>query len=137
MRIIYRHMNSFPDRKYESPRMTGTVALKVPTYLKTMLTSQFRTGKLEPIVIPFGISLCHKHDQFNKKVGRELAESRIKDVAFQLNTIDLSNSEFIEYNLTTTIGDAKISLRFKEYRDSLNIRLVEADSFSQSLWDSY
>lgn len=137
MRVIYRHMGNIGDRRHETARQTGTIALKVPTYLKTMLTAQFRSGQVEPITINLGLSLCHKDDMFNKRVGRELAESRMSDVNFRLVSVDTSEPDHINYFLTTTIGDAKLDLTFREYRDSMNIRLVDASTFSQRLWDSW
>lgn len=63
----------------------------------------------------FGVSICSKHDQFNKKIGRELAIKRMNNILFH-TPIPNSNRKIIN------IYGAQVDL-FDEIFDELELQI--------------
>jgi hypothetical protein len=76
------------------------------------------------IDIPFGMSICSEKDCFNKKVGRDLAVSRLKKISFKVAQTIKSRLE--NENLTSVISlkHDDFYLRFNQSSESSKFHLI-------------
>jgi len=65
----------------------------------------------ETIVLNFGTAKCNKEDTYNKKLGRELAVSRMKLVEFKVNRIVYTKGRV---DLTLENDEFEVDLSFIE-----------------------
>lgn len=62
-----------------NPKGGRTIAVEVPTIEEFAVLSP---SLKNPVPVKIGIAVCSKKDLYNKKVGRELSVSRMKEVNF-------------------------------------------------------
>lgn len=77
---------------------SGTIALEIPTKETLMKILTFNGIDLE---LNFGISKLHPNDQYCKKVGREVASSKMKPTLFYLKYIDIKDPESYSFAFST------------------------------------
>jgi hypothetical protein len=65
------------------PKGGRTIAVEVPTVEEFFALNP---SLKMPVPVKIGIAVCSKKDLYNKKIGRELAVSRMKDVNFYVTT---------------------------------------------------
>lgn len=73
--------------------------------------------------INIGVSICSNLDQFNKKTGRELSESRLKEEEITLQSV------FLQQNLifVSVITETGINLQFRLHKNSPHVFLIYAE----------
>jgi len=83
--------------------------------------------KIPTIMVNIGSAFCHRKDTFNKKLGRKLAEPRMKPVLMKIATGSYENMDEAVYLVLTGV-DAELqvhySLNVKVYRDSGQMRVL-------------
>lgn len=83
---------------------------------------------LNPVSVPvrIGIANLHPKEQYNRKVGREVATSKMSTQLMELSSIRIL-TQTIEINLINT--DLDIGLTYKKYKDTGKIRAVVSGWF--------
>lgn len=109
----------------------GTLAYVQPELKKIVKSIQeyFRTGEPMEIELMAGFSVLHPKDQFNRKMGRELAEADVQKRLFKMSFrhFNLAGGED-RPNSNITFSLTKKRLHFyieaKLYNDSRKIRIT-------------
>lgn len=109
----------------------STVVVEKPDVREIMqeLRKQFTLScmKIPKVVVNVGCARVHPKDSFNKKLGRKLAESRMRPVEMQISSGAYENSEEAVWLVLSGVdAEAKIhySLNVKVYRDSGAMRVL-------------
>jgi hypothetical protein len=91
--------------------LDGTVALEVPT--KHLLEQLFITHSNQ-IVVCMGISITSKHDQFEKKIGKQLAQNRLTPLLSTLTSININGTrhKFMFRTNEINLGNKKYTVMF-------------------------
>lgn len=97
--------------------IVGTLALDVPT--KELLQEQLFKPHANQLMVMAGFSVVSKHDQFTKKTGRDIADSRKVPLVAHLNTVNIVGTKHI-YRFELK----KLKLGFKEYDISFALSTV-------------
>jgi len=83
------------------------------------LVSNFLTGNKTSIILKVGIAKCYYKDQFNKKIGRETAISKMQHKEFYIEKV---RSDDKDIRVKLTCYDLDLDLTLKYYKDSKKIR---------------
>jgi hypothetical protein len=80
--------------------------------------------KLVPsVMLPLGIAICHKNDQYRKDVGRMLAEVSLEPVGLRLVRIHPEDNADL-YLMDGVHSKGRVRVNFRVYHDSKNIRVT-------------
>lgn len=128
MKLIL-HNRERPD--YGVGKEVSTVVVEKPDVREIFqeMRKQYTPSclKVPKIVVNIGAAFVHHKDSFNKKLGRKLAESRMKAVEMQISTGTYENSDEAVW-LVLTGSDSELevhySLNVKVYRDSGAMRVL-------------
>lgn len=130
MRLIL-HNRGEPDQWDGSYGHRSTVVLDKPDVREIFqeLRKQYTLScmKLPKIMVNVGCARVHPKDCFNKKLGRKLAESRMRPVEFKIGHHSYDNNEEAVWLVLTGVdNEAQIhySLNVKVYRDSGTMRVL-------------
>jgi len=88
-----------------------------------------RVSKYTPVPrlsLMLGIAKCHPEDQYNKKIGRQVAEENMEPLDLVLTRI-YSGSEHYDYFFTCTTKKGVLAATIRVYKDSSNCRVVGAN----------
>ena len=131
MDIQYKHkrndLNSDYDRKDLKWYFKGvprgiTYAVNVPSKLEVVeqIDNEQRKATIE-----VGFSTCSRVDHYNKKIGRELATSRMQKMEFEVSSISFRDNEsyFTLDNLDKNNYDIR-QINFKLNKNSNRIHLL-------------
>lgn len=128
MRII-RHNKEI--EQYGVGKERGTVVLDKPEVNEIFqeLRKQYTKScmKMPKIVVNIGAAFAHPNDSFNKKLGRQMAELRMKPIEMSIQTGAYENHEKAIYLLLTGVDSelqVHYSLNVKVYRDSGLLRVI-------------
>lgn len=129
MRLIL-HNRQIPD--YGVGKEQSTVVLDKPHVLEILqeMRKQYTKScmKIPKITVNIGSSFCHRSDNFNKKLGRKMAESRMKPVEMTIGNHGMYESSEEAVWLVLTGNDSELqvhySLNVKIYRDSGEMRVL-------------
>jgi len=111
----------------------GTVAVEIPS--KENLTAMLM-NHVSRVRLKVGMAVLHPKENFVKKVGRELATSRMKDTFLLLESVAFAgeNSEFLHWEFVTEElikmsngDDYGIQFVVTTHKDKPYSRLVQAD----------
>lgn len=113
--MLYAH-----TREDDYFNMNATFALTPPT--KADLHELFQVHGTQTLML-YGVSVCSKHDNFNKKKGRELAEARVVPRLVELrdikihgtkhvyrfkSEIEVGHIKYVSYFELTTIAESEV-----------------------------
>lgn len=135
MSLIIRHNK---DRNmYGVGKETSTVVLQKPEVNEIFqeLRKQFTKScmKLPKLVVNIGGAFVHEKDSFNKKLGRKLAESRIKPIEMSIEVGDYQTNEEAIYIVLRGVDsqlEASYTVTMKVYRDSGDARIMAVNTRS-------
>ena len=129
MSLIIRHNKD--KVMYGVGKETSTVVMQKPEVNEIFqeLRKQFTKScmKLPKIVVSIGGAFVHEKDSFNKKLGRELATSRIKPVEMSIEVGDYQTNEESIYIVLRGVDNAlevAYTVTMKVYRDSGDSRIM-------------
>lgn len=101
-------LSAVPDKRF-------TAAVAIPN-IKTLLETITSVGKT--INLPIGISYVHPNDQYQKSIGRALANERIAPVEFKMRyavvSPDIETGDYI-YDVTLLSDGLAVEIRYKEH----------------------
>lgn len=80
----------------------------------------------DKVMIKLGIAKCSEDDCFNKKVGRDLASSRMKEVPLEVTSISKYKAEGSRIITRVVVEKDGVYLVFTRSSDSRNFRLGSA-----------
>lgn len=131
MKLIF-HNREFGEHWDASSGHRSTVVLEKPDVREIMqeLRKQFILScmKIPKITVNIGVARVHPKDSFNKKLGRRLAESRMRPVEMTIGIHDMyQNSDeavWLVLNGVDPENQIHYSLNVKVYRDSGNMRAL-------------
>lgn len=131
MELLIRHNRDSEGFPKHNRKCLSTVVLEKPDVREIMqeLRKSFTPSylKLPKIVVNIGGAFCYYKDQFNKKLGRELARSRLKPVEMyvEVQSFHLNSSDAIWLVLTGVDKELEVqySVNIKVYRDSGQLRV--------------
>lgn len=122
--MLYAHTH-----KNDALGPNTTFAISPPT--RTDLEKCF-TMHANQLMVLAGLSVASKHDNFNKRTGRELAESRAVPRIAEFDSVTIFGTKHV-YNFRT-----KIPVGFKEYiinfqlttvAESEEVKLIQVDVY--------
>jgi hypothetical protein len=125
------HINKHKKR-YEDAWISiqGTLAFEMPT--KDFLNSAF-LQHASGIYMRVGSSILNPVDNFNKQVGRELAESHMEPIPVQMQNIVVDGTRHV-FHLEAKIADRRnktknllVSFGISTIAESDNVRLLYAE----------
>lgn len=130
--IAFKHNMERDEFEHYNPGRRSTVALEVPHVLEILqeMRKQYTKSILSipKITVNIGAALVHPTDQFNKRLGRELALSRMKPVEMEIRSHGMYENMTDAIWLVLTGEDTEIgvhySLNVKIYRDSGLMRIM-------------
>lgn len=129
MKRLILHNKGLPDWPMGKER--STVVLDKPEVneifqeLRRLFTKSVM--KIPVITVNIGSAFAHPKDCFNKKLGRKMAEERMKPLEFQISVGDYQNHDEAVYLVLTGIDrslQVHYSLNVKVYRDSGDMRVM-------------
>lgn len=131
MNLIFHNRDRGEDWDGSSGHRS-TVVLEKPDVREIMqeLRKQFIPScmKVPKITVNIGVARVHPKDSFNKKLGRKLAEARMRPIEMTIGIHDMYQNfeEAIWLVLTGIDSESQIhySLNVKVYRDSGNMRAL-------------
>lgn len=81
----------------------GTIAVEMPTKELVTLSPTIENKQL---AIKVGYSLLHEGDRYNRKVGKEIAQSKLrKEMATLMSTRFNKERDIYDYEITRTNGN--------------------------------
>ena len=118
--IQYFHHN--PERKSKvDEQLRYTVAVEIPS--KLALLQLIMPMNKRDLDVNIGIARCNPLDQYNRKVGRELSESRLSIFPFKLDTVKYEDDTTFYYFFTE---DKTAGLLFKTHPKNEHVYFAEA-----------
>ncbi len=121
MKVAYSHNNGQVGIK-------GTLAIDLPSkeHLENLTTFGSKFTKF-----PIGAAFLNNKDQFNKKTGREIAESRLNPETFDLSHINIREDGKVVYHFYTFIQDMRpgegnsvpVLIGLSTFKDNPNVHL--------------
>lgn len=123
MTNVYLHF--YPEHDYKGNFIKGrTVALEqLNESAINMIITQLNTRSTELIYrMKIGVANVHPKDQYNKKEGRKVAESKMTDVGVRVVGMLVNHQE------TTILFESEelgLSFIVKKYKDSKKIRFMK------------
>lgn len=130
MNLLIRHNRE--RQEYGVGKETSTVVLEKPHVLEILqeMRKQFTKScmKIPMITVNIGSAYVHPGDQFNKKLGRKLAEARLKPVQCTIRTGEYQNFNDAIHLVLEGVDDeqqVKYDINVKIYRDSGEMRVMQ------------
>ena len=134
MRLIRHNIEGDEFPQYNK-KTRSTVVFDKPHVLEVLqeMRRQFTKSSMQipKITVNIGCALAHPKDNFSRKVGIKLAESRIKPIEMEISSSLLHNSsDAIELTLQGIDTEIKIhySMKIKIYRDSGELRVMSCNT---------
>ena len=129
MSLLIRHNKEVVE--YGVGKERSTVVLEKPHVLEILqeMRKQFTKSCLQipQITVNIGSSYVHPGDQFNKRLGRSLAQSRMKPVVCTIKSGSYENMSDAIYLVLEGVDDehqVKYDINVKIYRDSGEMRVM-------------
>lgn len=126
-------MNTYHEIKFKHSicdkyNWSHTLAFIQPDLKKLIKQYKLSLDKLETPKVTFwyGLSLCHKDDQFSRKKGREISQTKVEQHEMDFWLTDDNDSYLIILSETYN-RRFKVQIRLKIYKDSGKIRLIESE----------
>lgn len=137
MSLLIRHNRE--RQEYGVGKETSTVVLEKPHVLEVLqeMRKQFTKSCLQipKITVNIGSACVHPGDQFNKKLGRQIAESRLKPIQCTIRTGEYQNFSDAIHLVLEGVDDehqVKYDINVKIYRDSGEMRVMQVSTRSWS-----
>ncbi len=110
----------------------GTLVFEKPEaeFLLDVMSSQIKKLEQEKFDLKVGAAFLHPEDRLNRKVGRAMAMSRMKDVKFTVDMHMYGIGSYATHLVLEGVDEAlkaKYSITVKIYKDSRKLRVVGAD----------
>ena len=131
MKLITLHNR--PMGFYSVAKIAGTVVIEEPKLddLLVALSSSIITLEPKTISLSVGAAFLHPKDQLNKKVGRKIALSRMKQLNFEAHFSDQSiGSESTYFGLRAEDKDSGVlyEVTVKVYHKSRKLRVMAVNT---------
>jgi len=114
MSIQFKHVRDF----FNSTRGGATIAVNIES-------ADLSKVEIDTVVgdIKVGMSVCSVKDSFSKKIGRELAVSRLKPMALRVIRVSKSRLDNGKINTKVILESEGFCLSFTQSSESANFRL--------------
>lgn len=100
----------------------GTIILDLPSI--EVLNNLFQTHSTALLVM-MGVARCHPKDQFVKKTGRELAQTRMLQSIAEFSNVQVRGTKHV-YHFNCTTGKNKVSFGLSTIAESKQVCLIYA-----------
>ena len=134
MKLITVHNRWGDDGLFFSEsKGAGTVVLEEPDpeTILSALQKQFKDLTIEQVTVKIGAAFLHPRDQLNKKEGRKIAISRMRDVQFKMmlgQYENMADALFIVLYGPDSVAGVHYSITCKIYRDDRKLRVMGAST---------
>jgi hypothetical protein len=132
----YATIHNRPEKpRYNGRRNCGTFVIEVPQFSDLV---EFASNAIKDnyyaaaFPLEVGAAFLHPGDQFNKKVGREIAMERLTVLGFNLYSIDIEK-KYITLSLTSedTWTNTLFDVKLRAYYDGMFVRVMQLNSLEK------